>query len=378
MTTTDIGIPPSRVRPAVPIVAVLALLAGWLLGGGLATPVSAETVEALPAPGTLFHAFIDVAHKQIPLPPGLWQVAGSSDESLTDNRPGAYGVMESLVLFKREGGVVESFVVIHTNALPVDRGWGTSRECAAKTMPLARVYDEAGPNLLCAFGGPVTIRLDEGAPRFWHQALELARNQSWSIAERWLMSGFRISDRHDVVEVRYHYQPAPLETAEADSPSGVIAASWPGPGGAVANRSRGRPWLPALTGWSEAMKSPVEQGFKGRLSSRQENPRLPSERETRDHDKADHGKTADQAADPLTALFRKSVLKMLSWKVIGVSAGLSIKYFFIGNLTIAAGLQLATTVVTGILYVGYDMVWATVFPDSRKPLIDFSSVTEPS
>jgi len=363
-------------RGIAPLVTAAMLLAGGLVGGGAAAPARAETVGAPPAAGALYHTFIDVAHKRIPLPPGWWQVAGSGDESLNTTSPGAYGVIESLVLVKLDGRAIESFVVIHTNALPVDQGWGTNGECAARTLPLARVYDETGPNLLCAFGGPVSIRRDEGAPWFWRQALDLAENRSWIVPERWLMGGFRISDRHDVVEVRYHYQPAPPETALLGSPPGVIAASWPGPDGAAAGPDRARPWLPALAGWSEAMKVPIEQGFKGRLSSRQEIPRLPSEQTQPGG--AGMATTAAVTPDPLTALFQRSVLKMLSWKVLGISAGFTIKYLFIGNLTTAAGLQVATSTVTGILYVGYDMLWATVFPDRRKPVIDFSSVTVPS
>ncbi len=360
---------------AAALVAAAVLLAGGLVGEGPAGPASAETVAALPAPGALYHTFITVAQKQIPLPSGWWQVAGSGDEDLTGAAPGAYGVIESLVLVKLEGRTVESFVVIHTNALEVDRGWGTNSECAARVLPLARIYDEAGSNLLCAFGGPVSIRRDAGAPPFWRQALDMAFARTWTIPEHWLMAGFRISDRHDVVEVRYHYQPTVPQMARQERPSGVIAASSPGPGMGVVSAApdRGGPWLPTLAGWLEAMKAPVEQGFRGHLSSRQDSLLLPSE------GSVSRGAALDKAVpaetDALTALFQRSVIKMLSWKVIGVSAGFTIKYLFIGNLSTAASLQVATSVVTGVLYVGYDMLWATVFPDRRKPVIDFSSAT---
>ena len=266
-------------------------------------------------------------------------------------------------------------MVIHVNALPVERGWGTSSECAAKTMPLTRVYNEAGANLLCAFGGPVTIRRDAGAPRFWLQALDAARQQNLSLPEHWLMSGFRISDRHDIVEVHYHYlAPAasPVE-AQSGSPSGIIAASWSGLDGTVAAQARGQPWLSSMTVWSEAMKDQIEQGFKGRLATWDVGPPLPSERKA----PSDPGPTATVRGSPDATIsqLHKSVLKMLSWKVIGISAGLTIKYLFIGDIMMAAGLQVATTTVTGILFVGYDMLWASAFPDSHRAVVDFTSVT---
>jgi uncharacterized membrane protein len=360
------------------------LLAGLLLGG-VSAPARADTVEMLPGPGVMYQTVVDVAHKQVPLPPGQWQVAGRGDESLAGNAPGAYGVIESLVLVRPEGGSVGSFVVIHANALPVDRGWGTNSDCAAAALPLVRVYDDAGTNLFCAFGGGVTVRRDGAAPEFWREALELARTRHWTVPEHWLMGGFRISDRHDVLEVRYYYQPAPppLVVTPQTPPPGVIAASWSGQADAAVPAPVPGPgqdtrasWLPALRDWSEAMKHPIEQGFKGRPSESPEIPALPSERALRGE--GGHAAATDQPVDGLTALFQRSVIKMLSWKVLGVSAGFAIKYLFIGDLTTAAGLQVATSVVTGVLYVGYDMLWATVFPDRYKPVIDFSTVAEPS
>ena len=347
---------------------VAALLACGALGGGVAA-----AAEPLPAPGTLYRGFITVAHKQIPLPPAVWQVAGREGESLTPTPPGAYGVMKSLVLFKQSGAVIEAFVVIHANALPVERGWGTSSECAGKSLPLTRVYTDAGTNLLCAFGGPVTLRRDAGAPRFWLQALAEAGKQGLTLPDRWLMSGFRISDRHDVVEVHYHFQPvtASSEDARPASPPGVIAASWPGFEGGTARPASGDPWLASLTAWSEAMKAPIEQGFKGRLASREDGPRLPSGPAAA----AAQGTATDKPPTAGPSQFQKSVIKMASWKVLGISAGLVIKYVFLGDIMMAVGLQVATTTVTGVLFVAYDMMWATVFPDSRKSLVDFTSVT---
>jgi uncharacterized membrane protein len=121
------------------------------------------------------------------------------------------------------------------------------------------------------------------------------------------------------------------------------------------------------------MKGAIEQGFKGRLSDTQDIPILPSEMSSGTH-KAQETPEAGQDSNPLLALFQKSVVKMLSWKVIGISSGLTIKYLFIGNFSTAATLQVATSVTTGVLYVGYDMLWETLFPDKPKMRINFSSV----
>ena len=252
-------------------------LALWMLGCALAGPALAAAVDPLPAPGTRFQTVVEIAHKQVPLPPGVWQVAGGGDEVLVDTHPGAYGVVEDLVLVKLEGRTVGSFIVIHANALPVDHGWGTSSECAGPTTPLTRIYEDAGTNLFCAFGGPVALRRDGATPGFWLQTRRLARAHNWTLPDQWLMAGFRISDRHDVLEVRYHYQPAPtpLAMAPQELPSGVIAASWPG---GTSAPDQGASWLPAWTDWSKAMKIPVEQGFKGRLGDAAEIPLLPPDR----------------------------------------------------------------------------------------------------
>lgn len=379
------------------IAGVVAVSSAVLLVGWLALTVPAWA-GALGEAGTAttssdsrlwVHTAITVARKQIPLPPGLWAMAGRGDESLTDPLPGAYGVIESIALLKMEGGSVGSFIIIHANALPVDRGWGTNDECVASNPALIRIYDDHSPDFFCAFGGPVHVRRDAAAPKFWLQALDVIRARGWTLPDRWLMSGFRISDRHDVVEVRYYDQAAPIPLAAPPrQESAVIPASWSGsiggsPGGLAsgprdagdqaAHPSQPAPWLVVLSGWSDRMKGAIEQGFKGRLSDTQDIPILPSEMSSGTH-KAQETPEAGQDSNPLLALFQKSVVKMLSWKVIGISSGLTIKYLFIGNFSTAATLQVATSVTTGVLYVGYDMLWETLFPDKPKMRINFSSV----
>jgi uncharacterized membrane protein len=358
---------------------VVFLITWSLVGVAAPAPIFAATVAPLPAVGSLYHMVIEVAHKQVPLPPGFWQVVATGDEFLPDNRLGAYGVVESLVLFKLDGNFVDSFLVIHVNALPVDRGWGTNSECSTHSLPMIRVYDNGGANLFCAFGGPVRLRHDQAAPGYWFDALKLATNKKWSITERWVMAGYRISDRHDVVEVRYYYSTTlpPSAIAPQPYPPGVIAVSWwPLPPPAAAEPKQQPPWLSALSDWSQAMKNAEELGFRGQINNDQEIPNLPSERTPPNTTTTDELKT--EQPDTLTSLFKRSVLKMLSWKVLGISSGLAIKYLFIGDIATALSLQVATSTVTAVLYVGYDMVWATLFPDRYNPLIDFTAVTLPS
>ena len=368
------------------------LLVGWL---ALTVPVwagalgEAETSAVSLDGGTWVRTVMTVAHKQIPLPPGLWAVAGRGDETLTDPLPGAYGVIESIALLKIEGGRVNSFITIHVNALPVDRGWGINDECVTANPDLIRIYDDHDPDFFCGFGGPVHVRRDAAAPKFWLQAVDMIHARGWTLPDRWLMSGFRISDRHDVVEVRYYDQLAPIPLAAPPrQQSGVILASWlgavggssggaisgsRGAGGQAVDPSQPPPWLAALSAWSDRMKGAIEQGFKGRLSDTQDIPALPSEAPASKH-KVEESPETNQNTNPLLDLFQKSVIKMLSWKVIGISSGLTIKYLFIGNISTAATLQVATSVTTGVLYVGYDMLWEMLFPDKPKMRINFSSV----
>jgi len=397
-----------------------ALLAGTAL---LAGPATAAAPGSWPAMDQVYADFIDIGHKQVPLPQGEWRVVAVADEAApADSHPGPYGVIENIVLFRLGGEPgtkpqVNGFIVIHANALPVNGGWGTSRDCQVLNADRGKVYDESGHNLFCSFTAPVSLRRDPGAAPGWLQALTLAGARGWQVGERWVMAGFRISDRHDVVDVRYHFPDAP---AVVDAPSGSPLAvleqplAWAQSLGETVVPS---PQLKQVGAWVEQMREPVELGFRRRLDGEltlaepgaEARPALakgaggislirlsdldslheagalnakdyatlrrlvvgePTPGEQADG-RAEADKSADAAAGP--SKLQLSMVKMMSWKLIGTTAGLTIKYLFIGNPMTVAGLQVIHSTMSAVLFVTYDMMWNSLVTRDAKPVIDFKT-----
>lgn len=220
------------------------MAAAWVLGA--ATAAQADTGDSRLAGGSTVSAVLDLRGKQIPLPEGDWVVAGRGYEVVPELTDLAYGAIESVVLFKVDGKKVSAFVIAHRNVIPIEDGWGSASECARADIPLALTYDAEEGHTFCGFVATVdTSRADESATS-WKNAVAFAQAHGLALPKEWRMAGFRLSNRSDVVDVRYHFDPA-LRPARAE-PS------------AAASKAFGlEPWLAAMQGG-------VKVGFVNRLA----------------------------------------------------------------------------------------------------------------
>jgi hypothetical protein len=228
-------------------------LAGALLLGLCAAAARAEDAFA---PGRTFAGFVDLGGQQIALPAGEWLLAGHGYEMVAGLGDVAYGAIESAVLFQIEDGRVTALVVAHHNMIPIERGWGTASECMRSDLPVVVEFDAADGHGFCGFAAAVDTSSAKGSPSSWKSALLFARTRELGLPHVWLMAGLRLSDRHDVVDVRYYFSAGARHylAAIANAPGAAAPPAAP----PVAMIQLGR--------WLQDMRTLVALGFDNGLA----------------------------------------------------------------------------------------------------------------
>jgi hypothetical protein len=268
-------------------------LAGVVMLAALLSLGSAAWRPALAAAapiGTVFSTVLDLDGKQIPLPQGAWTLVGDGFEIVPSVRGGDGEAIESVVLFKIEGGSVAAFIIAHRNTIGIDKGWGTAGDCDRDDIHAAVTYDESGAHGFCGFVNHVVTAIDDRSAGSWRQAVAYAETHGLALAPTWLMAGFRLSDAADVIDVRYHFDPAIAGFSTPAALSGWSESKWSKAAvtGIPANEGWGdatRRWAsyaafwrsdtPAalsaravavddLVAWLDTMRFPVELGFRNR------------------------------------------------------------------------------------------------------------------
>ena len=242
--------------------------------------------------GTVYSTTFDLAGRQVPLPQGDWVLVGDGFEILPSVRGGAGDAVESVVLFRVEGEAVPAFVIAHRNRIGVDNGWGVASDCDRTDIHAAVTYDAAAAHGFCGFVNHVVTAVDGRSATSWKQAVAYAQAHRLALPPTWLMAGFRLSDPTDVVDVRYHFDPAlagmptPTDAGWSDSrwskaavagrPTAVgegwgdAAWRWAGyaafwNSGAPEESTAERRVVADLVAWLDRMRFPVERGFRNRV-----------------------------------------------------------------------------------------------------------------
>lgn len=245
-------------RAAWPFRATFALAA--LLLAGLP---STGHAQPLPVPGATVENFLVIAGKQVPLPEGRWLIAGAALTGFDGAAVGAFGRIANIVLFRTRGTEVEAIAEISTNLLPTHDGWGIASACERTDLALSVVRYKTGWDGSCFF---VTHTLTDGAevsaPAAWVAALGTARERGLGLGTVWLTAGFRVANRSDVVDARFHFAPGARGIAE-ERPR-----RWRDSGWAASRIERDAARLDiarGVTEWAVIFSGHMEDGIKGRL-----------------------------------------------------------------------------------------------------------------
>ena len=93
---------------------------------GVAQPAPVAPISAQPV-----RDHIVLNGKRLPLPPGEWTRLSQGFGRVQGAWPGAYGTIEAVLLAEIKDLRIESLVLLQTNALPVEGGWGIPEACAS-------------------------------------------------------------------------------------------------------------------------------------------------------------------------------------------------------------------------------------------------------
>jgi hypothetical protein len=172
-----------------------------LLLCGLCDPAIAEEMG-----GKAYTSSVEIAGKQIPLPDGQWRLIAERNEPAGVDRASG-GDLRQVILVQLQGPVAAAVIVATANIGPSITGWGTSRDCARQDILMATLRYQSAVDVSCSFINHVVSAVAD-QPSVTDEALaQRSTAEGWSIPATWLMAGFRIADRRDMIDVRYHFNP---------------------------------------------------------------------------------------------------------------------------------------------------------------------------
>ncbi|BBK43573.1 hypothetical protein STVA_35930 [Allostella vacuolata] len=366
-----------------------------LLGIGLLAWSTARAADPVQPPGTAVEGHWQIAGKQVPLPAGRWVVAAHTMAPYAGGEQvGAYGAIHSAILLQTDGDRVAAQIEIHANALPVMDGWGIAADCERTDLPIATVRYKAGWDGSCFFLSH-TSGGRSSSPTSRAAAIFIAERGLHAPPE-WLTVGFRVANRSDVIDARFHFAPALWSLPDH------------------AGRWSASPWTPprleqdpvrlavarSLTEWAVGFSGLVEAGIKNRLD--------PTARVAMPNAAADHRGVLEQrraaiddllksgaidaethrrqiallvergldpgsqVADPATV----ALFKTLAYRPMVSFANIWIDYFWIGQPWAAGLLVLLQVTVNTTKFYFHELAWERVRgPGSRRDsarVIDFA------
>jgi uncharacterized membrane protein len=379
-------------RPARPLrrlaqAALLALAAGLPAANPAAALSAGEVVSgALPLDG-----------KHLPLPGGEWIVAGVGAQDFDMPAVGAFGAIRNVVLFQRRGSRVSAVIELNANAVPVNDGWGRTRACQPARQWLLMTRYRTGWETSCIFVGATRPVAEDGAPDAWRAARRFAALGGLTLPEVWLSAGFRVSDRQDLVDARFHFDPAlfvgtALARAEDWSPEAVRAdpvrlgaaetlSAWAVGFDAHLERGmRNRPHGPAPEMPHAAAFLSETPGVDGKLAALEDLYRagvLP-----RDEYLAQSQQAATET--PLrvdrTSGLPMAVQKNISFRVFGSIVDYLLAYIVTANTPVSGAITATIVVTHSIIFVLNDNYWEDYWArrttrDANR-VVDFAYATE--
>ncbi len=241
-------------------IAAAALAAGPALGAIFWAPPAAA--QAPPPSGTVLWGTLPLYGKPVPLPPGAWRVVAAGFGQIRENAPAEpFGAIASVLLERPAHTSGDEKLLVQTNVLPVAGGWGPPPECEDPGALFRHVTPSHDLHDACAF----VLALAD--PQRLHAALPGLTPGSlpWPA----LLGGLRVSDRRDMLEIRYALSAHGLERAAAVR----RLADWTQPAEAAAlaalrQPAAERPPLPVPTIRADAAPStPATAGAKQEVGS---------------------------------------------------------------------------------------------------------------
>jgi len=245
--------------------------------------------------------------------------------------------------------------------LPVTGSWGPAPECDRADILFASVFYIARHTRTSAASSTNVVNgRDDGASSAWIAALDLAAQNGWQRCRRqWLMAGFRIADRHDMLDL---LSPSTPEFAGFARDSGGWAASAWSPGArppATRSASRRAEHLYTL-GDGEQPCHPASRCGHGQTATSPSRCRPSRTRERKARSNA--------TAAPEKQEMKAAVWKTATYRVVGSTTTFLVALPFTGGVLIDAGLlTLVNAVSHSALYFLHELAWDRVRHGQAAP-----------
>jgi uncharacterized membrane protein len=280
----------------------------------------------LPSIGRIVSDRVELLGKQVPLPPGQWVVASAGYGRATGDPSGAYGAIGGVLLIRPHDS--HEFLLIHTNALPVRDGWGQPYECEDGVVLLRSVAETRDRHNGCSFVVAEHVAKLSGPDL---PALAGVKDIG-SLLPSWaLVAGFRVSDRSDLLDIRYGVEPA--------EPN---AAGWFGAPDAMDGKHRAV--VVRLDAWAQqarlsalaAMRDPADQV-----------PRMPP---------IDWNAPAKPPEEEISAL-RLSLYKLAAYRLPASALTLAIAWPLTGSFALGMQTVFWQGITHSVVYLGNELAW---------------------
>jgi uncharacterized membrane protein len=297
-----------------------------------------------------FTGSFQLAGRPIALPAGEWRLL--ADERMpaeADARtlPG----LRTAILARLDGGTVIGLISATVNEAPATSGWGIAQDCARNDVYLAVTSYQSPIDVSCTFVNHVVTPPRPSGPTVWHDAAARIAEAGWSLPSTWLMAGFRVTDRQEFLDLRYHFNP------DAMAPP-VPVTSWregPWVADAVQRDHLHASLVNAVIRWAATTRPAVEQSLHDRP------PQAADAGWPWGGAPASGGGSAMPLALGVAAQgldWETGLAKTLTWRVLGTMSDIAVAYGFTGSPMISGGIALVGAVVNGGLYFLHEMAWS--------------------
>lgn len=208
---------------------------------------------------------LQILGKDVPLPEGEHTVIEVGFAKITQPDVGAqvnpadYGPIQRVVLARAtESGAIGNVVEVVANTLPHPDGWGIATDCTRVDIYATLTRYKSGWDVSCLWIKPVVVDLE--APDTTHQELQgFAAASGGAAPTFWIEAGYRVSNRHDLIEVRYRFSPTDGESAATAEDAQLWDPT------VIANQADRLPQVQMVAEWASMNYPSVETGLRSPL-----------------------------------------------------------------------------------------------------------------
>lgn len=355
--------------------------------------------------GETLTGFAELRDRQVPLPEGTWTVAGLGNNTIVSGVAGAYGTIENAVLLQLNGDKVRGIVEINTNAISVTEGWGTTDACLRDGVLAKLNLYRTAVDGFCYFVTE-TSRPAASGTEAWEAAKAFAAEGGYALPMEWLTVGFRLSNRHDILDARYHFDGLELGTL---APS--ISVWTPE---TVVDDPQKYAVVNDLNAWAGLTSELFEAGLRGRLSERLHGLSVPqplalvedgsvdpsaigraskaarkraledlaADGVIRQDDLAAYFAAVDNTAPPptLESYYQTLVAKMISFNLFRVSVDYLLAYIVTVSAAVSGYITTAIVVTHSMAQIANDLAWDSYIAGQRRDgseLVEFGYIAQP-